>query len=169
MADRKQRPRDGNGRFYRTIEDADRDQQAARLRAMGYTFERIAAEVGYDSRATAYAAVQRVLRETVREAGDELRTLELERLDAMQAAAVEVLERRHVTVSNGKVIQLGGEPLEDDGPVLAAIDRMIRIQERRARLLGLDAPVRANLTVTDEMTARVKALAEELAELGPET
>lgn len=37
--------------------------------------------------------------------------------------------------------------------------------ERTARLLGLDAPLKANVTVTDEMTARIKALAEELAEL----
>ncbi|WNI15562.1 hypothetical protein [Actinacidiphila sp. ITFR-21] len=35
--------------------------------------------------------------------------------------------------------------------------------ERTSKLLGLDAPTRINATVTDEMTARVKALAEELA------
>jgi glycine/D-amino acid oxidase-like deaminating enzyme len=36
--------------------------------------------------------------------------------------------------------------------------------ERTAKLLGLDAPLKVNATVTDEMTARIKALAEELAE-----
>lgn len=36
--------------------------------------------------------------------------------------------------------------------------------ERTARLLGLDAPLKASVQVTDEMTARIKALAEELAE-----
>jgi hypothetical protein len=35
--------------------------------------------------------------------------------------------------------------LEDDAPVLAAVDRLLRIQERRAKLLGLDAPVRADV------------------------
>lgn len=164
MADRKERPRDGNGRFYRTVEDATRDEKAARLRARGWTYPRIAAEMDYDSRASAYHAVERVLRETVREAGDDLRALELERLDAMWAAAVEVLDRQHVTVSNGRIVELGGEPLEDDAPVLAAIDRMLKIQERRARLLGLDAPVKRDLTLTDERAARIEALVEELGE-----
>lgn len=83
----------------------------------------------------------------------------------MYAAAMEVLEREHVTVSNGRVVSLDdGTPLPDDGPVLQAIDRLLRIQERRARLLGLDAPVKRDLTLTDERTARIEALAEELAE-----
>lgn len=46
----------------------------------------------------------------------------------------------------------------DSRAALAIVNAM----ERTAKLLGLDAPMQANLTVTDEMTARVKALAEEL-------
>ena len=65
--------------------------------------------------------------------------MELERLDRLYEAAVGVLERHHVTVSQGRVVQLDGEPLPDDGPVLQAIDRLLKLQERRARLLGLDA------------------------------
>ncbi|GAA2395473.1 hypothetical protein GCM10010404_61300 [Nonomuraea africana] len=73
-----------------------------------------------------------------------------------------------MTVSQGRVVRLGqpfidddgnaavddgrGEPLEDDAPVLAAIDRMLKIQERRAKLLGLDIPVKqlvgGDVTVT---------------------
>jgi hypothetical protein len=33
-------------------------------------------------------------------------------------------------------------------PVLQAIDRLLRIQERRARLLGLDMPVKLTAQVT---------------------
>jgi hypothetical protein len=40
----------------------------------------------------------------------------------------------------------------------------VKTIERTAKLLGLDAPLKVNATVTDEMTARIKALAEELAE-----
>lgn len=47
----------------------------------------------------------------------------------------------------------------------AAAVAMIRAMDHEAKLLGLYAPVKASVTVTDEMTARVKALAEELAEL----
>jgi hypothetical protein len=46
-----------------------------------------------------------------------------------------------------------------------AAEAAVKAMDHEARLLGLYAPVRANVTVTDEMTARVKQLAEELAEL----
>ncbi|MFJ5802690.1 hypothetical protein [Streptomyces decoyicus] len=45
-----------------------------------------------------------------------------------------------------------------------AAEVIVKALERAAKSLGTDAPVRANVTVTDEMTARIKALAEELAE-----
>jgi hypothetical protein len=46
-----------------------------------------------------------------------------------------------------------------------AAEAIVRAMDHEAKLLGLYAPVRANVTVTDEMTERVKALAAELAEL----
>ncbi|MGW6598490.1 hypothetical protein [Streptomyces sp. NPDC055036] len=46
-----------------------------------------------------------------------------------------------------------------------AAEAAVRAMDHEAKLLGLYAPVRANVTVTDEMTARVKALADELAGL----
>lgn len=42
---------------------------------------------------------------------------------------------------------------------------MVRAMDHEAKLLGLYAPVKVNATVTDEMTARVKALADEIAQL----
>ncbi|MGW1433116.1 hypothetical protein ACWD6K_31410 [Streptomyces sp. NPDC002431] len=164
MDDPQARPHDGRGRFVRTLTTAERDAAAADLRSKGWTYRRIAAQLGYNHRADAYNAVQRVLKETVREAGEELRTLELERLDALYAAATEVLEREHVTVSNGRVVDLNGMPLPDDGPVLAAIDRLLKIQERRAKLLGLDAPAKAAVTITPERAAAIEQLVEELGE-----
>ncbi|WP_406735363.1 hypothetical protein OG508_28120 [Streptomyces sp. NBC_01108] len=164
MDDPQARPHDGRGRFVRTLTTAERDAEAALLRSKGWTYPRIAAELGYGHRADAYNAVQRVLKETVREAGEEVRTLELERLDRLEAAANEVLEREHVTVSNGRVVDLHGAPLPDDAPVLAAIDRLLKIQERRSRLLGLDAPVKRDISLTDERAAAIEALVEELGE-----
>ena len=46
-----------------------------------------------------------------------------------------------------------------------AAEAVVRAMDHEAKLLGLYAPVRSNVTVTDEMTARVKALADELAQL----
>lgn len=136
-----------NGKFTRSIETAERDAQAARLRARGLGYKQIAEQLGYEDHTGAYKAVQRALKEIVAEPAEELRALELERLDDMYRRAQAVLERRHVTVSQGRVVRLDDEPLEDDGPVLAALDRLLKIQERRARLLGLDAPTQVQAEV----------------------
>ncbi|WP_326730248.1 hypothetical protein [Streptomyces phaeochromogenes] len=44
-------------------------------------------------------------------------------------------------------------------------EAIVRAMDHEAKLLGLYAPVKANVTVTDEMTAKVKALADEIAQL----
>jgi hypothetical protein len=46
-----------------------------------------------------------------------------------------------------------------------AAEAAVRAMDHEAKLLGLYAPVKASVTVTDEMTARVKALADEIAQL----
>jgi hypothetical protein len=46
-----------------------------------------------------------------------------------------------------------------------AAEAIVRAMDHEAKLLGLYAPTKQNVTVTDEMTARVKALADELAAL----
>ncbi|WP_330236144.1 hypothetical protein [Streptomyces sp. NBC_00566] len=46
-----------------------------------------------------------------------------------------------------------------------AAEAIVRAMDHEAKLIGLYAPVKHNLTITDEMTARVKALADELAAL----
>lgn len=156
------RTRGGDGRYIRTPETAERDAQAAHLRAKGWSYRRIAAEMDYSTPSSVFEAVQRALDAIPAEPAEDVKRFELERLDAMYAAAMEVLERRHVHVSGGKVVlQIteyardddgnillddDGRPmaakveqLEDDAPVLAAIDRLLKIQARRAALLGLDA------------------------------
>ncbi|MDP9682375.1 sigma-70 family RNA polymerase sigma factor [Streptomyces griseoviridis] len=46
-----------------------------------------------------------------------------------------------------------------------AVEGLVRLFDHQAKLLGLYAPVKASVTVTDEMTARVKQLADEIAAL----
>ncbi|MEV7895306.1 hypothetical protein [Streptomyces cyaneofuscatus] len=164
MSSSQDRPHGGDGQFVRSLTTAERDARAAELRSKGWTYSRIAAELGFNHRADAHNAVKRVLKETVREAGEDVRALELERLDRLEAAANEVLEREHVTVSNGRVVSLNEMPLPDDGPVLAAIDRLLKIQERRARLLGLDAPTKQAISISPERAAALEQLVEELGE-----
>jgi DNA-binding CsgD family transcriptional regulator len=89
------------------------------------------------------------------------RALELAKLDLAEQAVWRVLRKRHVTVSNGKLIYLDGAPLEDDAPVLNAVDRLVRIAQRRATLLGMDTPTRVE--VSDATDQAIRALAAELA------
>lgn len=55
--------------------------------------------------------------------------------------------------------------LRGDANSSKAAEAIVRALDHEAKLLGLYAPVKHNVTVTDEMTARVKALAEEIAAL----
>lgn len=136
----------GTNRFVRTPETARQDARAAELRAEGYSYQQIADELGFSDRGRAHHAVRRALRDIAEKPAAAVRDLELRRLDAMYEAVMEVLERRHVTVSHGKVIEHDGGPLIDDAPVLAAVDRLLKIQARRAALLGLDAETKVNLS-----------------------
>lgn len=99
-----------------------RRQRAVELRVEGATFDQISIDLGC-TRSAAWKMVQREIDEIVRDtrtAAAELRALELARLDSALQAIWSNVEAGH----------------------LGAIDRLIRISERRARLLGLDAPSR---------------------------
>jgi hypothetical protein len=130
----------------RQVDAAQRDAQALELRAAGANFRQIADRLGV-SVSTAWKCVDRGLAATRQEPAAKLRTLERDRLDRLTVQAVEVLQARHVVVSGGKIItDDDGRPLVDHGPTLAAINTLVRLMERRARLEGLDEPARADIT-----------------------
>lgn len=160
MANTSRGPR---GRFVKTDETAQRSAEAARLRSRGYTYQRIADELDYADPTGARRAVERALAAVVTESADELRALQLAQLDDLTLQALGVLERQHITVSHGRIIRGDNdEPIEDDGPVLQAIDRLLRIQERRAKLLGLDAPSKVEVYPLDAIDAEIRRLSAEL-------
>ena len=85
---------------------------------------------------------------------------ELERLKDLERAARRVLTAHHVVVNSGKVVtdkDTEGKPykLTDDGPVIQAITALLRIAERRAKLLGLDAPTKIEQSGSVDSTVRV--------------
>ena len=94
---------------------AEKRAEALELRAMGYSYQAVADEVGYASKGAAHKAVAQALRDIPREQAEQARELELGRLDELQMAAM-----------NGA---LSGD--------LFAIDRVLKIVESRAKLLGL--------------------------------
>jgi len=56
-----------------------------------------------------------------------------------------------------------GVALTDPQPVLASIDRLLRIAERRARLLGLDSPIRVGAITMADIDAEIVRLDAEIA------
>lgn len=158
----KGQPRSGRGRFVKSLETAKRDAEAAQLRASGKTYDQIADALGFSDRSLARRAVERALAATVREPADELRQLELIRLDALWVEAVKVMTTEHITVNNGRVIVVDGVPLKDDGPTLSAIDRLLKIMERRAKLIGLDSPAKVEVMTIDALDREIEKLTAEL-------
>lgn len=154
-----------DGRFMRTIEGAERDAEAARLKSRGQSYAQIARNLGYADHTGAYKAVQRALVAVPAESVDELRRLQSEQIDALTAKAYEVLESTHFAhTQHGELVRApDGQPLIDDMPVLHAIDRLIRLAERRAKLMGLDAPTRHEVTTLDYLDAQIRDAAEQLA------
>ncbi len=94
----------------------ERALQALEMRKAGATFEVIAGQLRYSSKADAYKAVMRFLDKQADEAAEPLRRLEVERCDKLQLAVW--------------ADAVGGN--------LKAIETVLHIMERRARLLGLD-------------------------------
>ncbi|MEO1082405.1 MAG: hypothetical protein AAFY29_22815 [Pseudomonadota bacterium] len=106
----------------RKLQAEENRAEAVRLRKRGKTYQFIADELGI-TKQSAHAAVQKAMKEirTRRmEDTETLLTLELERLDML-------LDALWDKAMNGQHMP---------------IDRILKIMERRARLLGIDAPLK---------------------------
>lgn len=112
------------------IDHRARAAEATRLRAEGLPYREIADRLGYSSENAANKAVLALLRRTEAEAVADLRALEAERLDHLTRVTLE-----GITAS-----AQSGQGLS--APLVSAA---VRISERRARLLGLDAPQRLEM------------------------
>lgn len=98
---------------------AQRRAQAIQLRMSGVDWQTIAVKLGYSDKGAACKDVMRALeanQEAARKAGEDLRILELARLDRMQAA-------------------IWASAIKGD---VKAIDALLRLMQRRARMFGLD-------------------------------
>lgn len=141
-----------NGDFIRTVEQAERDAEAARLRSRSMSYRQIAREMGVDVH-TAHDMVKRALADVVRESAEATIANESAKLDYLEAQALAVLERDHVVVSNGRVMRDGdGKALLDDGPKLAAIGHLRALSESRRKLFGADAAQKIDTTAAVKFT-----------------
>lgn len=143
--------------------DTLRDAQALHFRAQGWTYQRIANELGYTNESGARKAVQRATEHAPQEVRDEAKALILADLYALKQAAWKVLETNHITISQGRVVTIDGTPVPDDGPILDAIDRILRLDQEIAKIYGLYAPTKHEVRQVDVVDAEIERL---LAELG---
>ena len=125
-------------------------EQAARayeLRLAGATLREIGAELGICI-ATVHVRLRDHMAERVDPLAEQYREMLLDQLDDLTARAYKILNANHIVVQHGKIVRdEDGNPLKDHGPVLAAIDRLIKINERRGRLTGADAAVKVDAQV----------------------
>ena len=105
-----------NGTRPKRARPSDRRRRALELRLQGLTLAEIADQVGYASPSGAYAAVKRALDAEAFDEAAEFRKLHIARLEAL-IAGIWNLARE------GK---------------LGAVDRVVNLLEREAKLLGLD-------------------------------
>jgi len=76
------------------------------------------------------------------------REIEVQKLDLLEERLWGMLDEDYYTVSAGQVVYMEtGDPVPDIDPVMKIIDRILKVSERRAKLLGLDKPVRVEATI----------------------
>lgn len=101
----------------RTIAIAERNKRALELRKAGATWAQIAEQCGFNSFQAAHVCVRTELDKLPKEAAEELRIVQRERLERMYLSIFPQIQQGH----------------------LGAIDRGLRIMERQAKLDGLDS------------------------------
>lgn len=158
------RPHGGNGEFLTSLTTAQRDAEAFRLRSMGWTFQRIANELGMKSRQAAEQAVKRGLAKVRVPAVEEFRKSQQEALDRMKAEAFGIMQRQHVAHSQGRIVEQWDDatgkaiPVLDDGPKLDAIKTLIQVFTREARLQGADSPVKVEQDASGTVRIEIKGI-----------
>ncbi len=118
----------GEGRHSpRRLVSVEKQAEALVHRGNGHTYAQIAVAMGLESRQAAWYCVHAALQRTPCKGTDHDRALDLARLEAL-------------------FIPVYGQALSGD---LMAVNAMLQIMERRAKLLGLDAPVRTEVIGQD--------------------
>lgn len=137
---------DGVNEGQNTIKSIDRERKALELRRSGLTYDAISQEIGWTEPSAAHKAVKRAIKRSMQDVGEDVLELEVARLDRLMEAIWDQA--------------VGGD--------LQCLDRVLKIAERRAKLLGIDAPARQHVEIEaymggTDIDREVEALAKTLA------
>lgn len=125
------------------LDASQRAREALELRRQGKQWAEIADELGYADRASAYNAAKRLLDRTEFESVEEYRAIEADRLDEAHRIQAEAL----VQLANSRALDA----------IPPAVNALVKISDRRSKLLGLDAPTRVDVAHSGEDFAATAA------------
>ena len=129
-----------------------RRTQAMEMKAEGATYEQIAEALGYSGKGHAYKDMQKRLQEVRAEealATEEYRTLHSTRLERLLQAWWP---------------QATGQDVNRPGLNPKAAEIVLRVLERQSKLHGLDAPIKTEVTMAQNVDERIEELLRLLAE-----
>ena len=130
-------------------------------------------ELGYGSVDAARKDFHRALEESIAAQHGSVevyREEQLTELDYLAEEAHKALREQHYIVAASGKVALDpdtDQPLIDYGPKFAAIDRLVKILDRVAKLRGLDQ-IKVQVLTIDAIDAEIQRLSGELATLGDE-
>jgi hypothetical protein len=139
-------PQEGQTEGQATAIGNDRETRAILLYSSGLTLEEVAQQLGYANHSGAQKAVMRGLKKRAQET--------FEARDEMIAKQLEII----------RVCVRGQMPAVAKGNQ-RAVEVLVKALDHEARLLGLYAPVKADVKITDALQAEINDLVEVMAAL----
>jgi hypothetical protein len=121
------------GRDVKRVAQAEQEKRVLELRIEGHSYEEIAKRVGLAGKTGAWTVARRAIRRIPEDQANEARRLEVARLDRL----------------------LSGVFSKARGGDIKAIGAVLSLMDRRASLLGLDAPKTTNHVVVQRELERV--------------
>ena len=153
----------------RLLKGAGVRAEAARLKAVGWPLEDIAQHFGWfdpdgtpDTNRVA-TAIRTHLSSIYRFTSDEARIVELESLDQLEYRLWKLLDDEHVVISQGRIVRdEHGDPVPDSRFALETLDRILKIKDHRAKMMGLYAPKQIQVVTLDLIESEISKLEQQL-------
>ncbi len=136
-----------------TPDSIKRDAEALRLKSMGWTYPQVKDHLRFGSASAVQLAVERAVAAIRDEPARVVRAQMLSRLDVATNSAMVALTAVYRAFHAGEPLTYTDDtgtthPVFDYKPVLEAAMTVARLDERRAKLLGIDAPERTEVSIT---------------------
>jgi len=127
---------------------ASRWKKALELRLAGWTYSQIADACGYSDHSSARYAIRRSMQFTLQEPAEELRGLEATRVDHLMSLVWPKKCDTEPTQENLDISDPAQRARDKDNRekdrlarLYAKVDRVVKLMERRAKLMGIDSPM----------------------------